>query len=143
MEKIVRGFLIFGIFYLIFDGLLHFFNIRLLSVQSIWPQSALSYGVLLNMVYASFVFLTTGFAFLMQTDIKKYKNLIILSSFWAFFHAILLIYLSTTQNLVLNGKNLPSLLVWSPFYNQYLFFESTLLISYSLVVFYWVKKGRS
>lgn len=143
MEKMVRGFLIFGVFYLIFDGLLHFFNIRLFSVQDIWPQSAFSYATLLNMVYASFVFLAAGFAFLMQKDIKKYKNLIVLSAFWAFFHAILLIYLSITSNLIFSAKELPSLLVWSQFYNQYLLFESALLIAYSLVIFYWMKKGRS
>ena len=46
--------------YLVVDGLLHLLSIRLQSVISIWPVSAISYAILLNSIYASFVFLTAG-----------------------------------------------------------------------------------
>lgn len=144
MEKTIRIFLIAGAFYLIFDGLIHFFNLRLFSAQSVWPESALSYSTLLNLVYASFVFLTAGFAFVLQTDINKYKNFVIFSSFWAIFHALMLIFLSFAQNLTLNAKDLPSLYVWLPFYDEYLLVESVVLFCYAGLIFAWIgKKSKS
>lgn len=140
MEKTVRGFLIFGAFYLIFDGIIHFFNLRLFSTKYIWPDSAFSYATLLNMVYASFVFLTAAFVLIFQSDLKKYKNFIVVSALWAFFHAGLLIFLSIGQNLTMKAEGLPSLYVWSPFYNQYLLGEAGLLFIYASLVLIWIKR---
>ncbi len=140
MEKTVRGFLIFGACYLILDGLIHFFNLRLSSTQSIWPESASSYATLLDMVYASFVFLTASFVLIIQSDVKKYKNFIVVSSFWAFFHGCLLIFLSVGQNLTMKAVGFPSLYVWSPFYNQYLLGEAGLLFIYASLVLIWIKR---
>lgn len=139
MEKILRGFLIFGGAYLIFDGLLHFFNIKISSVNGAWSQSAISYAELLNSIYASFVFLVAAIAFVIQKDLKKYKAVLLVSSVWAIIHGSVLLFLVWTQNYQQIFKDLPSLLVWLPFYNQYVVIEGMVLIIYSGVVYLWVR----
>lgn len=136
IEKTLRIFLTFLAIYLILDGGIHLFNIRLQSVTNIWPLSALSYASFINALYASFVFLTAGLVLTAQASLKKYKSLILVSGFWAIFHGLLLIYLSLTQNFPLN---LPSLYVWLPFYNLYLVAEALLSFIYATLVFIWIK----
>lgn len=139
MEKLLRGFLIFGGAYLIFDGLLHFFNIKISSVNGAWPQSAISYAGLLNFIYASFVFLAAAIAFVIQKDFKKYKAILLVSSVWAMIHGSLLLFLVWTQNYQQIFQDLPSLLVWLPFYNQYVLIEGVILIIYSGIVYLWAR----
>lgn len=143
VEKILRVFLNLLGAYLICDGAIHLFNIRLASVINVWPQSALSYATLLNTIYASFVFLAAFLIFTVQKDLRKYKTLIYVSSFWALIHGSLLIYLSSTQNFVGDFSPFPSLLVWIPFYNNYLLFEAFLALVYSLLVYLWFRGRRS
>lgn len=139
-EKLVRFALIFLAVYLIGDGLIHFLNIKLQTIGSNWPQSAVVYAKLLNAIYSSFVFLVAMLALIVQKDIKKYQDLIKISPYWAIFHGLILLYLSTTINFVNIFSNMPSLYVWMPFYNQYLFFEAVLAFIYAVVVFVWNKK---
>lgn len=141
-EKVLRLFLIFLAMYLLFDGGLHLLNIRLQSVEQLWPKSALSYATLLNLIYASFVFLASILIFFAQRELKKYKTMIYASAFWALFHGSLLIYLSITQDFTLYFSDLPSLHVWLPFYSQYLLFESILAYFFSLLVFLWMKGSK-
>lgn len=140
MTKVIRGSLIFGGVYLFIDGLLHFFNLRLSSV--VWQESALSYVKLLNSIYASFVFFVALVFLIIQKDIKKYRNIILITGIWALFHGILLVILSLTQNYIRVFQGAPSLYVYLPFYDQYLILESMLLVSYSFFVFTWVKGER-
>lgn len=142
VEKFLRLFLVFLAVYLLFDGAIHLLNIRLQSVEHIWPQSALSYATLLNLIYASFVFLASILILFAQRDLKKYKTMIYASAFWAVFHGSLLIYLSLSQNFSHNFSNLSSLRVWLPFYDLYLLFEGVLACFYALFVFYWIKKEK-
>ena len=139
-EKIFRVFLNVMAVYLILDGAIHLFNIRLQSVLNIWPKSALSYATLLDMIYASFVFLVAALLLIAQRSLKKYQSLILASSIWAIFHGFLLIYLSLSQNFTGNFSNFPSLFVWMPFYNQYLLAEAFLAFIYAILVFIWIKK---
>ncbi len=125
--------------YLIGDAAIHLFNIRLSSVANVWPDSALNYAVLLNTIYASFVFLAAILIFSAQKDLKKYKDLVFASSFWAVFHGLLLLYLTLTNNFMASFLNYPSLYVWIPFYNQYLLFEATLAFVYAFLVWNWVR----
>lgn len=141
-EKLLRGFLIFGGCYFIFDGLLHISGIKLLSVVGIWPWSATAYAHILNYLYASFIFLTAAFAFVVQKDLSKYRLLIIVSGIWACFHGLVLLFLVLTQNYQEIFQNLPSLLVWLPFYRGYLAFNAALLFIYSGTVYYWMKNNH-
>lgn len=141
-EKVLRFFLIFLAIYLLFDGGLHLLNIRLQSVEQLWPKSAFAYATLLNIIYASFVFLVSFLILSAQRDLKKYKSIILTSAFWALIHGSLLAYLSIAQDFRSYFVNLPSLYVWLPFYNQYLLFESILAYFFSLLVFLWMKGSR-
>jgi uncharacterized membrane protein YozB (DUF420 family) len=138
-DKQLRFFIIVLGIYLIGDGLIHLLNIKLGSVKGIWPQSAFSYAILLNSIYASFVFLVSSLILIAQKDLKKYKSLILVSSVWSVFHGGLLIYLSVTQNFMVSFYNLPSLYVWMSFYDKYLIFEALLAFAYALLVFLWIK----
>lgn len=140
LEKLLQGFLIFGGAYFIFDALLHFSNIKLLSTIGVWHSSATAYANLMNYLYGSYVLLAAAFSFIIQTDLKKYKTLVIASAFWAFFHAILLLFLVWTNNYQQIFQNLPSILVWLPFYKEYLTFNAVLLLVYSGLVYKWVIK---
>ena len=138
-EKILKAFLIFAGCYFIFDTLLHLSNIKLSSVLNSWPSSAFSYAHLLNYIYASFVLLSACICFVIQKDLKKYKTLIIISGIWAVFHGTVLLYLVGIDNYQEVFKQLPSLLVWLPFYKEYLSFNALLLFLYSAVVYLWRK----
>ena len=139
IEKILRGFLIFGAGYFIFDALLHLSNIKLLSPEGVWPASAISYAHLLNYIYASFVILASLVAIVIQQDLKKYKTIVTASGIWTFFHGIVLLYLVWSKNLAEIFKDLPSLQIWLPFYGQYLIFNAILLFIFSAVTYLWVK----
>lgn len=141
LEKVLKVLLIFGGCYFIFDGLLHFLGIKLQSVQS-WPESAIEYANLINIIYASFIFLAAIFIFVIQKDIQKYKNLIVLSSIWALFHGLLLIFLVWSNDYQHIFQNYPSLLVWLPVYREYLTINAILLFVYSVVVYFWSKKNE-
>lgn len=131
--------MIFGGVYFIFDGLLHFFNIKISSVNGAWPQSAISYAGLLSSIYASFIFLVAAIAFVIQKDLKKYKAIIVVSSVWAIIHGSVLLFLVWTQNYQQIFQDLPSLLLWLPFYNQYVLIEGLVLIIYSGIVYLWTR----
>lgn len=139
IQKILRGILIFGFFYLIFDTVLYFSNIRLSNVFSVWPESAVSYATLVNKAFGSFTFLTALIVFELQRNLSKYRNLVMLVAVWAFLHGVILLYLSLSNDYLKIFANSPSLYVWFPFYDQYLILEAVLLFVFSLVVFIWVK----
>ncbi len=140
LEKLLKGFLILGGAYFIFDALLHFSGVKLSSTLDVWSISATSYANFIDYLYGSFVILAAAFSFIIQTDLKKYKTLVIASAFWALFHAILLLFLVWTNNYQQVFQNLYSLLVWLPFYKEYLSFNAVLLLIYSGLVYKWVTK---
>ena len=140
--NILRGFLIFGGCYFIFDALLHFSNLKLTSVENVWSVSALNYGRLINFLYASFVLLAASIAFAIQTDLKKYQTIILISAIWALLHGLILLGLVWTQDYQQIFTQFPSLLVWLPFYREYLSFSSLLLFLYSGMVYLYFKKYK-
>lgn len=139
IEKLLRGFLTFGGAYFIFDALLHFSNIKLSSTIDVWSSPATSYANFINYLYGSFVILAAALSFIIQTDLKKYKTLVIASAVWAVFHAILLLFLVWTNNYQQIFTDLPSILVWLPFYREYLTLNALALFAYSAVVYFWQK----
>lgn len=141
-KKFIRAFLIALGIYLMADGVIHLLNLRLQSVTNIWPASALSYAKLLNLIYASFVFLASILVLVAQNNLKKYQTLIFSSAVWALFHGSLLIFLSLSEDFKNSFLNLPSLLVWISFYNQYLSVEAILAFLYALIIFVWIKEEK-
>lgn len=139
IKTILRRFLIFGGCYFIFEGLLHLSGIKLSSVNGVWPTSATSYANLLNYIYASFIILAGFVAFNLQKDPKKYKTLILGSGVWALLHGLVLIFLVWTNNYQQIFQDSPSLLIWLPFYGEYLIFNAILLFIYSGVVYLYLR----
>lgn len=141
IEKILRGILIFGCCYFLFEAVLYLSNIRLTDVGNNWPSSAKVYAKLINQVLGSFELLVSLVCFELQKDLKKYSRLIKVSGFWALIHAAVLISLAASNNFTNIFTGMPSLYVWADFYNQYVFLEAGLLIFYSLTVFLWSRKN--
>lgn len=142
LTKTLKGLLIFGSLYFTVDGLIHLFNIKLISVESAWPKSAIAYSILLDSIYASFIFLAAAIAVVLQADLKKNKTAIFVTSVWAIWHGWLLIFLSFSLDLVRISSSLPSLHLWFPFYDQYLIFQGSLLLVYAVVALVWFKKNK-
>lgn len=144
-KNILRGFLFFWGIYLILEAALYLFNIRLYSVETLWPDSALSYAKLINQFLGSFFVFIALLVFEAQKNIEKYQSLIKISGLWALFYGFLLVILSLSKDFSQAFNNLSSLSVWFPFYNQYLLLEAVMLIAYSIVVFLWIRKkdGKS
>lgn len=139
LQPVIEKYLLFGAVYFSVDGLIHLLNFKLGSTQS-WPSSAITYVTLLNMIYGSFVILAGAISFEFQKDVKKYSKLIMLSAIWALLHGCLLIFISSKFNFMTNFSGYPSLYLWLPNYNYYLYFEAILLIVYSILVFIWRKE---
>lgn len=142
MDKILRGFFIFGSLYFLIEAILFLFNIRLADVNTNWPESAKVYARLINQVLGSFELLISILCLELQSNLKKYPRLIKISGFWALIHAVVLIMLSVSNNFTNIFSGIPSLYVWMPFYNPYLFFEGLILIFYSLSVYFWFKQDE-
>lgn len=140
IEKLLSGLIILGSLYLVFESILHVFNIRLLDAESVWPVSALAFSRLIDQIYGSFALLLSVTLFEIQKDLAKYKRIIIIFAFWSLSHAVFLIYTSLNNNFKTLFNPVYSLAVWSALYNQYLLLEAFLLIFFSLVVFLWVRK---
>lgn len=142
LEKFLKSFLIFGAIYFIFDGLLHFLGIKLASVNN-WPDFAKAYANLINVLYGSFIFLAAGIIFIIQKDLQKYKNIVLLSAVWSLFHGVALLYLVWNNDYQQVFKNYDSLLVWLPIYREYLTLNSILLLIYSIIVYFWKTSLKS
>lgn len=133
--------MIFGFFYFLFEAILYLSNVRLTDVNTAWPQSAKVYAGLVNQVLGSFELLLSVICFELQKDVKKYAGLIKISGIWALVHALVLILLAAGNNFTNIFAPTPSLYVWTPLYNQYVFFEAGLLIFYSVIVILWSRKN--
>lgn len=142
IKNALRVLVIFWGIYLTFEGILYFFNIRLTDVKNIWPTSATLYLELIEKVLGSVLLFIAVVAFDMQRNLVNKRNFIKLSGFWGIFHGGVLIWLSLSNNFVEVFKNTPSLYVWFPFYNQYVTLEGIILISYSVLVYFWLKNTK-
>lgn len=139
LNKILRGYLIFGSIYMLTEALIHFSNLRLLDSISMWSDSALAYSVLMTKLYASFALFFAILLFFIQKDMRKYELIIKILAVFSLLHTVVLIYLSLTENFYTSFGNLTSLSFWIPEYNLFLIFEAVLLFSFSILVFFWQK----
>lgn len=142
IKNILRGLLIFGGCYFIFDAVLHFSGLKLVSVEDQWSPSALSYAQLINFIYASLLFLAASMAFIIQKDLKKYQAIVLVSAAWAFFHGMILLFLVWGHNYQKIFQEYNSLLIWLPFYREYITGNSLLLFLYSGIALVYLKKDR-
>jgi len=133
--------LIFGSLYFLFEAIFYLSNIRMIDVGTSWPEPAKVYAKFLSQLLGSFEFLLAVLCFELQRNLKKYSGLIKLSGFWASIHAAVLIILANGNNFTKIFADTPSLYVWAPFYNQYVFFEAGLLIFYVITVILWSRKN--
>lgn len=137
--RTLKVMLLIGGVYLFFDSAIHFFDIKLLNVNSGWPVSAISYARLMDKVAGAFILLAAVGAFILYKNLEKYRKLIYLSALWSLFLGLTLIYLSLSTDYSDVFSLMPSLNFWLPFYGQYLLLEAAALISYSVVVYLWFR----
>lgn len=142
IEKFFRLVLIFWALYLLFESALYLFHIRLTDPKNVWPISAVVYGQLIEKVLGSTFLFVAVIIFEVQKNLLKYKTFIKLSGIWAFFHGLLLIFLSTTQNYEEVFKSFPSLFVWFPLYENYVFLEGVAAVGFSILVYLWLKNEQ-
>lgn len=142
IKNALRVLVIFWGIYLLFEGVLYFFNFRLVDAKNVWPASATLYSELIGKVLGSVFLFIAAVAFDIQRDLLKHRSFVKLSGFWGMFHGVVLIWLSLSNNFVEVFKNTPSLYVWFPFYNQYVVLEGIILISYSVFVYFWLKNTK-
>lgn len=129
--------------YLLFDGLLHLFNIRLNDVINIWPNDAVSFSGFLSQIYASFVILTAFLVWEIQKELKKNQALILIIGIWLVCHGGYLIY-QTLSGFYLNFASAASLVVWLPFYPVITFLEGIGGLLFGTIVFLWrYKYGKN
>lgn len=141
IEKLLKWFLVIAGFYMILDGLIHIFDIKLIEVSA-WPQSAFIYSKFIGNLYGEFVIFVGILAMEVSRNLEKYRNLLYLAAFWSLLYSAVLLYNALTIDFVNVFSQTPSLYVWMPFYNFYLFFEGGLLLLAAVLIFIWHKKGR-
>lgn len=142
VEKVLRGMFIFGSFFLFLLAFIHIFDIRFWDVNLIWPEDALIYSKLLSRLFGSFSLLLALLAWEVSKNVKKYQTLIIITAIWALIHASIEIVSALSNPYNELFSQYPSIKVWIPQYNYNLLLEAFLLISYSFVVFLWIRRKK-
>lgn len=137
--KIIRYFIILGSLYLLIDSLLHMAGLRLSDVNNLWPNSSLVYGLFMTQLYGLVTFFIAILFFEIQKNIYLYRKVIILSAFYTLLHGLFLFWNSFMINFNSLYHDTPSIIVWIPDYNLLIKLEASLLIFYSLVVFWTFK----
>ena len=145
LTSLVRIFLLLGSFYMLFEALIHFLNLRLLDVAPSWPTSALIYSSWMSNFYASLSLFISILLFYMQNDLGKNQNLIKLTAAYGVFHASMLVLGNLSVKFDTIYQSFPSLSFWLPTYNGILTLEAIFLYSFGLTVFLWLAslRGRS
>lgn len=141
MEKLLKVYLIITSLYLLGDGLVHVFDIKLINALD-WPQSPVIYSSFIGHLFGFFVILSALLGLEASRDLKKYKNFLYIVAIWLLFYGAHLIYISLTTDFQGLFKNNPSIFVWMPFYNAYLIFEAVLAFVFSLLVFLWWRSEK-
>lgn len=134
IKIILKRYLLAASIYLILDGLVHVFDIKLVNVN-VWPESSLTYSKFIGNLYGGFAILAGLFGIEVQRDLRKYKNILYITAVWSLVYGAYLIYSGLTIPFVEIFSLIPSLYFWMPFYNLYLVFEAGLLFTLSILVY--------
>lgn len=140
--KILRGYLIFGGVYMLVESFVHFFNFKLLDVQTMWSNQALVYSGFIGALYGSLSLFVAMILFFAQKNLQQNQSLIKLLAVFSLLHAIFLFYSSFSTNFDQFFIGAVSLKFWLPNYNFYLLFEAMLLFSFTFIVFRWSKEKK-
>lgn len=140
MEKIIRAYLIFGGFYMLGEALVHFSNIKLADVSTIWSKDALTFSSWISTLYGSTTLFMSLLLFSIQGKVEENKKIVKVLAFYALFHGVLVTYASLTIRFDEIFHNLSSLSFWLPTYNGYLLLESLLLFGFAFLVYLWLRK---
>lgn len=138
LEIFLKYYLLITSIYLLGDGLVHVFDIKLISVLD-WPQAPLIYSRFIGHLYGLFASLAALLGLEAARDLKKYKNFLYIVAIWLIIYGSHLIYISLTTDFKIIFKDTPSIFVWMDFYNLYLIFEAGLCFIFSILVFLWSK----
>lgn len=142
LDKILKYTLFFGAIYFLVEGFLFFFHIRLSSVETLWPASALDYIGFISQIFAIFLFLFSAWLFKIWKNPRAYAEFIALSAQVALLLGVYLLTSGLVSNYQESFKSLPSLYVNLPSYNLYLVFEGLALVAYSLLVYFWLNGSK-
>lgn len=138
IKLLLKWYLIAASIYLIFDGLVHVFDIKLIDAIS-WPQPAFVYSKFIGNLYGAFAILAGLFGIEASRNLEKYRNFLYIAAVWSLAHAVYLLYSSLSINFVGIFNQTQSVYFWIPFYNSYLLFEAGLLVTFALMVFIYRK----
>jgi hypothetical protein len=137
-QKNLRWMLLFGFVFMLGEAVFHFSGIRLWSISSIWPNSAMSYATFFQHLWASASLLIAGAIYVLYKEKDIRKKLMYPLSFYCIFHGLLLIWWGSTA--VVSTWQYPSLHVWNPWYEVQLFIEGSVLLIFAGYILYGRKK---
>ena len=142
LSGFVRGAIIFIAAFLFCNALVYLFALRLIDVNNVWPAEAVTYARWMGYYYASFVIIMVCILLIVQKNIYHFKKLIFVSGIFAFFHGLLLLYASVSENFDSVYNSHPSLMVWMPSYDSFLLLEAVIAIVYAALILLW-KRSHS
>lgn len=139
IRNFLKWYLFFASIYLISDGLIHVFDVKLIDA-AFWPAPALIYAKFIGNLYGGFAILAGLLGIEASRNLEKYTHLLYIAAIWSLTYGGYLFYSSLTINFVSIFSDSPSIYLWMPFYNYYLLFEAGLLFILSTLVFLWSKE---
>lgn len=138
IKHLLKWYLIAASIYLILDGLIHVFDVKLVGMTP-WPAPALIYAKFIGNLYGGFAILAGLLGIEASRNLEKYTHFLYITAIWSLVYGGFLIYSSSAINFAGIFNKSPSIYLWMPFYNYYLFFEAGLLFILSTLVFLWSK----
>ena len=142
IEMILKWYLRFTSIYLILDGFLHIFDIKLTDALD-WPEYALVYSSQMNHLFGSFAILAGLFGVEASRDLHKYRNFLYIAAVWILGYGIYLIYSALAIDFTGIFAEYPSVYAWMPFYNSYLIFEAGLCFTLATFIYFYKQKANS
>lgn len=138
IKTILKWYLLITSIYLIGDGLMHVFNIKLINAGA-WPEPSLVYSKNISFLFGMFAILAACFGIEASRNLKKYRNFLKIAGIWSIFYGVYLVYISITVDFIGIFEHSPSVYAWMPFYNSYLIFEAGLLFVLAILIFLYHK----
>lgn len=134
LERLLKWYLLITSIYLLFDGLIHVFDFKLIDVKD-WSEQSIIYSQYISRLYGLFVVLAALIGIEISRDLKKYKNILPLGAGWGVVYGVFLIYYSLNIDFVKVFSSTPSIYFWIPFYNYFIVFEALLLFILAALAF--------
>ncbi|MBW7944705.1 hypothetical protein H3C70_04910 [Patescibacteria group bacterium] len=120
--------------FMVGEALYHASGVRTAGVETIWPQSAVSFTHLFVMLWASISLLVAAVLFYLQKYLEQAKPLLVILTVPCVIHALLLLWLSLTPYTQI--LPLANLYAWVPFYEVWIRGEAAVLLIYVAYIVY-------